>query len=116
MVTNDRELLKGNIQTLILAVLEDSSLHGYAIAREIERRSDQGLSFKDGSIYPALRSLEKEGLVVSEWENPASGPARKVYKLLPSGTKQLEARKRTWRELVTNVELVLGGTPNAKPV
>ena len=56
----DNELKKGSIQTLILAVLADGPRHGYAIAREIERRSVDALSFGEGALYPALRALERE--------------------------------------------------------
>src|SRR5580704_9405878 len=101
----ERELLKGNIQTLILAILEGQPLHGYGIAREIERRSNAGLSFQEGSIYPALKALERDGFIVSAWETPNSGPARKVYRLLPQGGGELQKRKASWRELVGSIDL-----------
>ena len=68
------ELLKGNTPTLILAVLADGALHGYGIAREIERRSGAVLSLGEGSLYPALRSLERSGFVEGRWEPQAAGP------------------------------------------
>jgi PadR family transcriptional regulator PadR len=107
---HERELLKGNIQTLILAILADAPLHGYGIAREIERRSKSALSFQEGSIYPALKALERDGFIVSSWETPAAGPAKKVYRLLRKGGGELQKRKATWRELVGSIDLVLGGT------
>jgi len=113
---HERELLKGNIQTLILAILDGQPLHGYGIAREIERRSKAGLSFQEGSIYPALKALERDGCVVSSWETPASGPARKVYRILQRGGGELEKRKATWRELVGSIDLVLGGNADVQPV
>src|ERR1043166_3679889 len=58
IVNTERELLKGNTPTLVLAVLKDQPLHGYGIAREIERRSDNALKFKEGTLYPALHALE----------------------------------------------------------
>src|ERR1700722_11654048 len=106
---HERKLLKGNIQTLILAILETQSLHGYGIAREIERRSNEGLSFQEGSIYPALKALERDGFITASWETPASGPARKVYRLLLQGGRELEKRKASWHDLVTSIEMVLGG-------
>ncbi|HLK13919.1 MAG TPA: helix-turn-helix transcriptional regulator [Fimbriimonadaceae bacterium] len=111
----ERELLKGNIQTLILAILEEEPLHGYGIARAIERRSKAALSFREGSIYPALKALEREGLIASNWETPAIGPARKVYRLLRKGGGELERRKLRWRELVDSIDLVLGGNPDVQP-
>jgi PadR family transcriptional regulator PadR len=75
---SERELLKGNTPTLVLAVLNDGPLHGYGIAREIERRSDNALRFKEGTLYPALHALEREGLVESEWQREGTGRERKV--------------------------------------
>ncbi len=109
------ELLKGNTPTLILSVLAAGMLHGYAIAREIERRSADVLSLGEGSLYPALRSLEAEGLVSSSWEIQPSGPARKVYSLTEGGHAALARRTRSWREFARAMETVLGGSPDAQP-
>jgi len=92
----DKELLKGNVVGLILAVLADGDLHGYAIAREIERRSESALSFKEGTLYPALHSLETKGLVEAIWENVERGPSRKVYRLTEEGRDDLERRRTLW--------------------
>lgn len=107
--TEHGELLKGNTPTLLLAVLLQGPLHGYAIAREIERRSKEALSLGEGSLYPALRMLESDGLVVSRWEPQPSGPARKVYELTEAGRAEIVARTRSWREFVEAVENVIGG-------
>ncbi len=80
-----RELLKGNTPTLVLAILSDGPLHGYGIARELERRSDSALKFKDGTLYPTLHSLEADGLIESQWENPDKGQARKIYVITTVG-------------------------------
>ena len=79
---SETELKKGSIQTLILAVLSTGPMHGYGIAREIEKRSADVLTFNEGALYPALRSLEREELVCSEWVTLEKGPARRVYELL----------------------------------
>ena len=65
---NERELLKGNTPTLVLAVLEDAPQHGYAIAREINKRSGDALRCKQGTLYPALHALERDGLIQGAWE------------------------------------------------
>lgn len=111
------ELLKGNTPTLILAVLEEMPRHGYAIAREIERRSKETLSLGEGSLYPALRALENDGLLVSAWEAPpAGGPARRVYSLTDAGRKTLIERTHSWRRFSSAINDVLGGTADAQPV
>lgn len=108
------ELLKGNTPTLLLAVLQEGPLHGYALAREIERRSQEALQLGEGSLYPTLRTLEQEGLVTSRWETQSAGPARKVYELTEVGRKELARRTRSWRQFVVAVESVLGGVPHVE--
>lgn len=107
------ELLRGNTPTLILAVLAQGPCHGYAIAREIERRSSDALSLGEGSLYPALRTLEGDGLVASAWEPQPSGPARRVYSLTDAGRAELARRARSWRDFVRSVDGVLGGLADA---
>jgi len=92
----DKELLKGNVVGLILAVLEDGELHGYAIAREIERRSGSALSFKEGTLYPALHALEDKGFVEASWQTVERGPSRKTYRLTESGNDELQRRRTVW--------------------
>ena len=110
---SQRELLRGSTPTLILAVLRDGPLHGYAIAREIEERSRQSLQCREGTLYPILRTLEEEGLVVAEWQLVGERP-RKVYTLTPEGLTALEQRARTWGEFVGAVPNVLGGSSDAE--
>ena len=109
------ELLKGNTPTLILAVLSQNPLHGYAIARQIEQRSNNALRLGEGSLYPALRALEADGLVSSHWEEQPGGPARKVYALTDPGRAQLFKRAQSWRHFAQAVEDVIGGIPHAQP-
>jgi PadR family transcriptional regulator PadR len=110
----ERELLKGNTPTLVLAILRDGPLHGYGIARELERRSGDVLQFKDGTLYPTLHSLEADGLIESHWDNPEKGQARKVYEITPSGLAALERRTEHWRSFVDAVETVIGGNSHGK--
>ncbi len=110
----DRELLKGNTPTLVLAILRDGPLHGYGIARELERRSESALQFKDGTLYPTLHSLEADGLIESRWDNPDKGQARKVYEITTAGLGTLEQRMRHWRSFVDAVETVIGGASHGK--
>jgi PadR family transcriptional regulator PadR len=107
----ERELLKGNTPTLVLAVLREGPLHGYAIAREIERRSDQALRCKEGTLYPALHALEREGLIAGEWRREEKGRERKVYVLTPAGHTALAARAQLWTRFSSAVERVIGTEP-----
>lgn len=110
---SERELLKGNTPTLVLAVLGDGPLHGYGIAREIERRSDNALKFKEGTLYPALHTLEREGLIAGEWRRDEGERERKVYSITPAGHAALEQRTRTWNTFATAIERVIGGQKDA---
>ena len=113
---SERELLKGNTPTLVLAVLNDGPLHGYGIAREIERRSDNALRFKEGTLYPALHALEREGLLTADWELSESGPPRKVYAITPAGRAELAKRTRVWRDFTSAIDRLIGEDPDAKPI
>ncbi|PQV64258.1 PadR family transcriptional regulator, regulatory protein PadR [Abditibacterium utsteinense] len=106
-----RELLKGNVPTLILSVLKSGGLHGYAIAREIERRSGGVLEWKEGTLYPALHALEKDGFIVARWENNEHGPSRKIYTLTPEGEADLKRRSALWNQFSRAINDVLGISP-----
>src|SRR5262245_36391020 len=109
----NRELLKGNVPTLILAVLRDAALHGYGIAREIERRSANALKLKEGTLYPALYGLEKSGLIAGEWQKAVRGIDRRVYRITPAGLAELERRTRVWNTFASAIQSVLGETGHA---
>lgn len=105
----DGELLRGNTPTLILAVLSGGPLHGYAIAREINQRSANALSLKQGALYPALHGLERDDLIVGGWEMGEGERPRKVYQITEVGRKELARRFKAWTEFSAAVESVLGG-------
>jgi PadR family transcriptional regulator PadR len=119
-MSHERELLKGNTPTLVLAVLRDGPLHGYAIAREIERRSGNALTFKEGTLYPALHALERQGLISGEWNREEGARERKVYAVTPGGLAALNDRVRGWSQFVSAINDVLsgerhGGTERSTP-
>lgn len=104
-----RELPRNDIPIFILAVLESGHAHGYAIAREIDRRCAGDIVLRDGALYPALRALEDDGLIVGEWETQESGgPARKTYRLTDEGRTEAARRATLWRGYAKNVERILG--------
>ena len=110
-----RDLTKGDIPTLVLRVLAEGPCHGYAIARNIEQRSEGLLRMREGALYPALRLLEQEGVIVSRWEVQPSGPARKVYELTTAGRTELDRRVQEWKSYLQLVDRLIGGGPNAEP-
>ena len=105
-----RAISSGDVPILVMAILSEAPSHGYAIAREIERRSGAELGVKEGTLYPALRVLEQGGLIEGAWETPESGPARKVYSLTSEGTEELARRAKSWREYTRSFSRVLGSS------
>ena len=91
----EADLLKGNTPTLILAVLRDGPLHGYGIAREIERRSRNALRFRESTLYPALHALEQDGHIAAEWQLREGSRPRRVYTLTSKGHAALALRSST---------------------
>ncbi len=108
-----QDYLKGGLALLILATLRDGPAHGYALARTIERRTENALQLREGTLYPALHTLERDDLVVSAWETPTSGRERKVYRLTPAGEKKLDEWSQGWHQFVAAVGRVLApDSPN----
>ena len=91
-----RELLKGSTETLILSLLAEESMYGYMLVKEIDRRSDGYFRLKEGTLYPALHRLERDGLVVGEWEEARSRQSRRYYHITPQGTERLDCLRREW--------------------
>src|SRR5579871_5872511 len=104
-----KELPRNDIPIFILAVLEGGPAHGYAIAREIDRRCEGDIVLRDGALYPALRALEADGLIVGAWETQeGGGPPRKTYRLTDAGRSEAARRAALWRGYAKNVERILG--------
>ena len=102
-----QEYLKGGLALLILATLRDSPAHGYGLARTIERRTENALQMREGTLYPALHTLERDGLIVSAWETPFGGRERKVYTLTLDGEKKLGEWSLGWHQFAAAVGRVL---------
>jgi PadR family transcriptional regulator PadR len=90
------EMLKGHLDSILLAALEPGPAHGYAIIEEISRRSDATFELPEGTIYPALHRLEAAGLLASAWTEPGTRRRRRVYSLTPMGFVALGERRRVW--------------------
>jgi DNA-binding PadR family transcriptional regulator len=96
-----KELRTGLISVLLMDVIEQAADegYGYAIIKRLEEYSDGFFVFKEGTIYPILHSLLRQGLVATEWRESPSGPARKCYCLTPLGRKALKAGLEEWGQL-----------------
>ena len=93
------EVWQGTLALMILKTLESMGpLHGYGIARRIERTSGDRLALNYGTIYPALLKLEQEGYISSEWGVSDNHRKAKFYKLTRAGRRQLQKEARGWAE------------------
>jgi transcriptional regulator len=102
------EELKGHLDVLILAILNGAPAHGYAVIEALRAQSDGRLDLPEGTVYPALHRLERQGLLASEWDSGA-GRKRRVYRLTARGRRELGVRRERWREFASTVETVLSG-------
>lgn len=102
------QLLKGTVPFLVLSVLADGELYGYQIAQRIRDRSRALLAPSEGSLYPALHKLEREGAVVAEWRASDVGPRRRYYSLTPAGESLLAEARAEWRTFTGMVSAVAG--------
>ncbi len=100
------ESLKGHLDALILAVLSDGPLHGYAIIEKLKRRSQGALALPEGTVYPALHRLEAAGLLSSVWSH-GDGRRRRIYELTRRGRRELGERRTEWHDFARAVEAVL---------
>ena len=101
------DLLQGTLDLLILRTLQRGKQHGWGISQIIGFRSKEALNIKEGSLYPALHRLERQGWIESEWGLSENNRKAKFYKLTRAGTKQLEEETAYWEQFVTAVSLVL---------
>ena len=101
------EVIKGTLHLLVLKTLQLGPMHGWGITELIEQRSEDLLSINQGSLYPALYRLVREGKIKSEWRVTANNRRARYYSLSAAGRKQLADERAIWRRLSRGVELVI---------
>jgi len=104
------EFLPGTLDLLVLKTLTQGALHGYAIARHIQRASDDVLAVEEGTLYPALHRLERRGWVDAEWGTSDANRRAKYYRLTQKGRAQLKVEEAAWSRFAAAVEGVLGAS------
>jgi transcriptional regulator len=103
----ERKVVQGTLELLILRTLLVGPLHGHGIAKHIQRTSEDILQVEHGSLYPALRRLEKNRCITSKWEQTDGGREMRMYRLTTRGRKQLTIEHSRWDELVRAMARVL---------
>ncbi|GAA0398216.1 helix-turn-helix transcriptional regulator [Microbispora corallina] len=100
------DALRGHMDALLLAVLEREPLHGYAIIEALRERSGGALDVPTGTVYPALRRLERAGYLASEWA-VTGGRRRRTYRLTGDGRAALAGERSAWRSFTNVIGSVL---------
>jgi len=108
------DLLQGTLDMLVLRTLIPGALHGYGIAKNIRSTSNEALDIEFGSLYPALKRLEAQGWIASEWETSEHNRRAKFYKLTATGRKQLLREHSKWADFVSAVGRIMGALPEVK--
>ena len=101
------DLLQGTLDLLILRTLLPGRFHGHAIAKHIQRTSEDCLQVETGSLYPALHRLEAQGWIAATWELSDKGIWARFYRLTARGRKQLAAAQSKWEVFSRAMGLIL---------
>ena len=101
------ELLQGTLDLLILRTLLAGPAHGHAIAKHIQRTSEDLLQVETGSLYPALHRLEAKGWIAASWELSEKRKRARFYRLTALGRKQLAAERSKWDTFSRAMGLIL---------
>lgn len=104
----DSQLLSGALDMLVLQVVQPGPTYGYRITQDVLARSKQYIELKEGSLYPALHRLERDGLLESYWEEAGPKRRRKYYRLTAKGLHELDHKQAEWARFTQAVNGVLG--------
>lgn len=103
-----KDLFPGALELMVLQTLERQPLHGYALAQHIKRTSNDLLHVEEGSLYPALQRMLREGWVKARWTQSSSGRRVRLYELTPAGARHLSRELSSFERMLEGIRLVLG--------
>ena len=103
----ERDLFPGALEMMILRTLRREPLHGYALAQDIKRTSQDLLQIEEGSLYPALQRLLKAGFVKAEWSISSTNRRVRVYELTAAGAKHLDREVSSFERMLEGITRVL---------
>jgi PadR family transcriptional regulator len=101
------ELVQGKLYLLILKTLALEPMHGYGIGVRLEQLSQGVFQVNAGSLFPALRRLERDGLIVGEWRTTENNRQAKFYRLTPEGRAQFKREARDWETQTAAISKIL---------
>ena len=106
-MTRPTDLVQGTLDLLILRTIASEKMHGWAIAQRIELLSRDVLKINQGSLYPALQRLERQGWIRAEWGTSETNRRARFYQLTADGRRRLEQERADWERLSAAISLVL---------
>jgi PadR family transcriptional regulator PadR len=104
---NQTDALRGSLDLLVLKTLSLEAMHGWGISQRVQQTSAGALEVNQGSLYPALQRLEKDGLITSAWRTTENNRRARYYELTPAGRRALGAELESWRRFAAALDLIL---------
>ena len=106
-MTKPTDLVQGTLDLLIMRTVATQPLHGWAIAQRIQLLSRDVLQVNQGSLYPALQRLERQGWITADWGVSETNRRARFYRLTAAGRRRLEQERADWERLSAAISLVL---------
>jgi PadR family transcriptional regulator PadR len=110
MTSQNRDVMQGTLDMLVLKAVSLAPMHGWGITQRIEQITGNVLRVNPGALYPALERLQDRGWISAQWDTTENGRRAKYYRLTSRGRKQLGQETDSWRRMVAAVEAVLRTT------
>ena len=110
----DKNLISGSTTLLVLSLLSEGDKYGYQMIAELEERSDRTFALKEGTLYPILHTLEKEGAVKAYEREAPTGRKRKYYHITRKGLRLLDEKREEWTAFSRTVDAILRGAAPAR--
>lgn len=107
MTGRRRELLPGTLDMLILKTLSVQTMHGYGIAKHLQRLSTDVIQVDEGSLYPAFQRMRQKGWIKAEWGQTPNNQRARYYSITPLGRKQLAEQEQGFDELIAAVKRIM---------
>jgi transcriptional regulator len=101
------DALRGSLDLLVLKTLSLEPMHGWGISQRVQQISKGVLEVNQGSLYPALQRLEKNGLITSDWGTTDNNRRARYYRLTAAGRRELGVEVESWRRFAAGLEAVL---------
>ena len=101
------DLIRGTLDTILLETAAAQPMYGYQICKTVNRKTNGFFELREGSLYPALHKLERQGLLRSRWVEADEGRRRKYYEITPKGQKARVAKRAEWQQFSAAMEALL---------